>query len=99
MIQCTTLNDIEGNYRRHWLFFDCLESYFKLRTLWYLGSKESFNWLKMHDMEVYHGFEKALAKDAQESDIQCLITMITRELNYSHSWKSAESRNDYNRKT
>lgn len=78
MFQRSALKDIEGNYRRHWLLFDCLESYFKLRNLWYHGPKESFNWLKTHDRKVYLAFEKALSTDAKEVDIQNLIELVLR---------------------
>lgn len=78
MYQRSALKDIEGNYRRHWLLFDCLESYFKLRNRWYLGPKEGFSWLKMHDRKVYRAFEKALSFDAKEIDIQHLINLIVR---------------------
>jgi len=76
MYQRSALKDIEGNYRRHWLLFDCLESYFKLRNLWYLGPKESFNWLKEHDKKVYRAFEKALSFDAKDIHIQKLVKLI-----------------------
>lgn len=76
MYQRSNLKDIEGNYRRHWLLFDCLESYFKLRNLWYFGPKESFNWLKAHDKKAYRAFEKALSSDAKDIDIQRLIQLI-----------------------
>jgi len=45
--------DIEGNFRRHWLLHDLLECYFKLRDSWYLGPKESFQWLKTNDLRLY----------------------------------------------
>lgn len=70
------LGDIEGNFRRHWLLFDCLESYFKLRNLWYFGPKESFHWLKANDKKVYLAFEKALDIHASLEDIQNLIEKI-----------------------
>jgi uncharacterized protein len=76
MFQRSALKDIEGNYRRHWLLFDCLESYFKLRNLWYHGPKESFNWLETYDRKVYLAFEKALSTNAKEVDIKNLIELV-----------------------
>lgn len=76
MYKRSQVGDIEGNFRQHWLLFDCLESYFKLRGLWYLGPKEGFKWLKIHDKKVYSAFEKALEKHALSTDIQNLIKKI-----------------------
>lgn len=70
------LGDIEGNFRRHWLLFDCLESYFRLRSFWFFGPKEGFAWLKIHDENVYLAFEKALDCRASQEDIQNLIEKI-----------------------
>lgn len=70
------ISDIEGKFRQHWLLFDCLESYFKLRGLWYFGPKESFKWLKTHDEKIYLAFEKALGKHASSKDIQNLVKKI-----------------------
>lgn len=46
MLNRAKIDDIEGNFRRHWLLHDLLECYFKMRDEWYLGPKESFQWLK-----------------------------------------------------
>lgn len=69
-------NDIEGNFRRHWLLHDLLECYFKLRDFWYLGPKESFGWLKINDPLVYLAFEIALKSDASLSDIEKLVGAV-----------------------
>lgn len=76
MLKRSQLSDIEGNFRRHWLLFDCLESYFKLRSLWYFGPKEGLKWLKTHDKKVYLSFEKALEMHASLEDIQNLVGEI-----------------------
>ena len=68
--------DIEGNYRRHWLLFDLLECYFKLRDAWYFGPKESFSWLKANDRKVYQAFEAALQPAANLGAIEKLITCV-----------------------
>lgn len=70
------IGDIEGNYRQHWLIFECLESYFKLRGLWYFGPKEAFKWLKTHDKKIHLAFEKALEKHASSKDIQNLVEKV-----------------------
>lgn len=76
MYKRSQLEDIEGNFRRHWLLFDCLESYFKLRGLWYFGPKESFKWLITNDKKVYLAFEKALEMHASLEDIQNLVENV-----------------------
>lgn len=68
--------DIEGNFRRHWLLHELLNSYFRLNDLWYLGPKESFAWLKSNDPQIYKCFESALAVGADIETIRNLITMI-----------------------
>jgi predicted nucleotidyltransferase len=69
-------NDIEGDYRFHWMLKDSLEIYFELKGLWYLGPKSSFNWLKENDVMVYDFFTNALAKDAKKSNIEELLDYI-----------------------
>jgi len=69
-------DNIEGNYRRHWLLHDLLECYFKLRDRWYLGPKESFKWLQIHDQKTYLAFDTALKSDARLSDIDELIRQV-----------------------
>jgi predicted nucleotidyltransferase len=69
-------NDIEGDYRFHWMLKDSLEIYFELKGLWYLGPKSSFSWLKENDVMVYDFFTNALAKDAKKSNIEELLDYI-----------------------
>lgn len=76
MFQRATQNDIEGNFRRHWLLHDALECYFKLRNQWYLGPKESFLWLKNNDLETYLAFDNALNPNANFETIELLINRI-----------------------
>lgn len=77
MLQRARENDIEGNFRRHWLLHDLLECYFKLRNSWYLGPKESFQWLKSNDPVTYSAFENALRPDSSLKDVEKLISSIT----------------------
>lgn len=76
MLQRAAENDIEGNFRRHWLLYDLLQCYFKMRDLWYLGPKESFRWLQANDPITYLAFEIALKSDSSLSDIQKLISNV-----------------------
>ncbi len=76
MLQRAEENDIEGNFRRHWLLHDLLECYFKMRDLWYLGPRESFQWLKVNDPITYAAFEIALQPDSSLNNIQKLISYV-----------------------
>lgn len=78
MFQRAKQNDIEGNFRRHWLLHDLLECYFKLRDLWYLGPKESFRWLKDNALSIYTLFDNALKKDAEYKEIELLINHVIK---------------------
>ena len=49
--------DIEGNYKRSWLQFSLLETYFLLRGMWYLGPKQSLIWLMKNDQAAYALFD------------------------------------------
>lgn len=68
-----------GNFRRHWLLHDLLECYFKLRDSWYLGPKESFNWLKNNDTQTYAAFNDALKPNADLNQIEQLIKLVRTE--------------------
>ncbi|MEO8963746.1 MAG: nucleotidyltransferase domain-containing protein [Gammaproteobacteria bacterium] len=70
-------NDIEGNFRRHWLLHDLLECYFKMRDSWYLGPKRSFQWLKANDAVTYSAFETALKPNSSFEEIENLIGKVT----------------------
>lgn len=76
MLDRAKQNDIEGNFRRHWLLYDLLECYFKLRDKWYLGPKESFQWLKENDRSTYMAFDKALKPEADFNAIEKLIHFV-----------------------
>lgn len=73
MFQRAKQDDIEGNFRRHWLLHDLLECYFKLRDMWYLGPKESFKWLKSHDNDTYQSFKRSLNNDFSLKNTRSLI--------------------------
>jgi predicted nucleotidyltransferase len=69
-------DDIEGNYRFHWMLKDSLEIYFDLKGLWYLGPKLSFTWLRENDGRAYELFRNALSTNALQADIEQLIDYI-----------------------
>lgn len=56
MLKRISQRDIEADYRRVWLLYTLLEDYFALRQKWYLGSKESWKWLKTYEHRYLHGF-------------------------------------------
>jgi predicted nucleotidyltransferase len=76
MLARITKGDIEGNYRRAWLQYDLIESYFALRKMWYVGPKESFRWLSTNDLDVYFLFERALKPDAKWDDLKNLADKV-----------------------
>jgi predicted nucleotidyltransferase len=69
-------NDIEGNYRFHWMLKDSLEIYFSLNDIWYLGPKNAFSWLQENDEVAYNLFNNALAKDAKKNNIEELLEYL-----------------------
>ena len=76
MFQRAKQEDIEGNFRMHWLLHDLLECYFRLRDAWYLGPKESFRWMKTNAYKTYVAFDIALKKDSSFESIEALINHI-----------------------
>jgi len=77
MLKRAEVGDIEGNYRRHWLLYDLLEAYFQLRDQWYLGPKESLQWLKINQPNIYSLFDTALQPSAPIVSIKKLIENVT----------------------
>lgn len=76
MFQRAKQDDIEGQFRRHWLLHDLLECYFKLRDRWYLGPKESFKWLKENDSATYTAYDTALKPYADFDTIEKLLNRV-----------------------
>ncbi|UOE95048.1 nucleotidyltransferase domain-containing protein [Alkalihalobacillus sp. LMS39] len=70
-------NDIEGDYRFHWMLKDSLEIYFELKDLWYLGPKKAISWLSENDEIAYNLFRNALAKDAKKKNIEQLLEYLS----------------------
>ncbi|ARV57352.1 hypothetical protein BZZ01_00765 [Nostocales cyanobacterium HT-58-2] len=57
MLKRISQGDIEADHRRVWLLYALLEDYFALSQKWYLGSKESWKWLKIHDPGTYKAID------------------------------------------
>ncbi len=66
-------NSIEARYRRTWLPCSLLEIYFELRDQWYLGSKQSFAWLKQNDVSTYRLFQDAFT---DPTDLRILNKLV-----------------------
>ncbi len=75
-IRHASATDVEAHYRRHWLLVDLLEFYFVLRRRHYLGPKESFRWLSVHDETAYRAFAAALAPGARVGDIEEVVGVV-----------------------
>jgi hypothetical protein len=80
MLKRSTQGDVEGDHRRAWLQFELLQIYFQLRNLWYLGSKESLDWISRHDPAAFEAFKKALKPGATHSDLENLARAVTSSL-------------------
>ncbi len=76
MLSRIARNDIEGCYRRAWLQYELIETYFALRKKWYLGPKESFRWLSDNDPAAHALFDLALKPGATLADIQRLAEKV-----------------------
>ena len=72
MLKRTLKGDIEGRFRKNWLLSEILPMYFEMNDRYYLGSKESFEWLKENDIEAYNLFEKMYC-EPNEINIRNLI--------------------------
>lgn len=72
MLKRTLKGDLEGRFRQYWLLSEMLAIYFELNDRYYLGSKESFEWLKSNDIEAYKLFEQ-MYYEPNEINISKLI--------------------------
>ena len=77
MLERARQEDIEGNYRRAWLLMALVEDYFLIRGLWYSGPKKALAWLAKNNPQVYAAYEKALKPNAELTDIEDLVKLIT----------------------
>jgi len=69
-------NTLAGHYCQHVLLSSLLEHYFTLHNLYYIGSRESFAWLKENDLPSYYAFEKALRPEADLESIKELVSRV-----------------------
>jgi predicted nucleotidyltransferase len=76
MLNRAQKEDIEGNFRYHWLLVDSLEIYFNIKGLWYLGPKKSLKWLYENDRDAYNVFDNALKVNADIADVEKLVEFI-----------------------
>lgn len=71
-------DDPGGNYRKAWLQFELLETYFKLRGLWFLGDKKSFAYLKENDKEGYQLFVASYGDLQNYDNLKRLAAYVTK---------------------
>ena len=68
--------DAEGDHRRHWLLKELLDIHFLLRGRWYLGPKQSLNFLRHHHPEHFEVLRRAFAPGADLADIRAAVAMV-----------------------
>ncbi|MCX4027221.1 nucleotidyltransferase domain-containing protein [Endozoicomonas sp. SM1973] len=76
MLTRAAIDDMEGNYRRTWLQFELLETYFKTRGLWFLGHKKSFSYLESNDPEAYALFRHTYLNPKDHQNLEKLVQYI-----------------------
>ncbi|HMF42203.1 MAG TPA: nucleotidyltransferase domain-containing protein [Polyangia bacterium] len=69
-------DEIETRYRRMSFLVQALEDYFALRTLWFLGPRDAFAWLQIHDDVACSAFEAAMHSDADPTVLAALVTVV-----------------------
>lgn len=77
MLERIEVGDIEANYRRSWLQEALLVDYFAIRKKRFSGSKESFAWLKLNDLQTYKIFEKVLQSPTDLRLLKKLVECVT----------------------
>lgn len=81
MLERAKTEDIEGNFRRHWLLTAVIEDYFNILGMWYRGPKESLNWLKANEPDLFRLYENALKPNATLEEIFLLIQNVDKNVN------------------
>lgn len=76
MLNRARKNDIEGNFRYHWLLVDSLEIYFIVKGIRYLGPKKSLLYLKNNDAIAYKYFSNALKINSEFEEVEKLVKFI-----------------------
>lgn len=69
-------DDVEANYRYHWLLYQLLEDHFALRALWYRGPKEALAELRTADPPTFAAFAAALAPGAAADALPALVAVV-----------------------
>jgi hypothetical protein len=69
-------DDLEGNYRRHWLLFQLLEDYFRLRNIWFMGAKRSLAYLRKNDLVTLELYEASVRPGASFKEIEALALEV-----------------------
>jgi predicted nucleotidyltransferase len=69
-------DDLEGNYRRHWLLFQLLEDYFRLRNIWFMGAKRSLAYLRENDLVTFELYEASVRPGASIKEIEALALEV-----------------------
>lgn len=80
MLKRLNRNDAESHFRRHWMLVDLLPSYFAMQQIWYMGPKQSLQWLEENEPGDYALFQTILQPGCDtntliESVQSLLVTM------------------------
>lgn len=78
MLERAAKDDLEGKYRRVWLQFDLLETYFLLRDRWYFGPKRSLSWLELNDKPAYELFRRTYENPEDWKALETVVEYTTR---------------------
>ena len=76
MLDRAGVGDAEGDYRRHWLLFELLETFFLFSNQRYPGPKESLKQLELNDPGVFTLFQAALKPGADLATIRNLSDAV-----------------------
>jgi len=71
-------DDVEGNFRFHWMLVDSLEIYFNIKGIWYLGPKKALKWLELNDIEAYNILKNVYCKKIKLKSIKELLNLINQ---------------------
>ena len=74
--------DDEGNYRAIALLEESISDYFRLRDLFYFGSKKAVAYLKEKDPDGYHLYHKAITERTNAAIIQWVLHVMDCFLPY-----------------
>jgi len=72
-------DDVEAQYRRHWLLYQLLEDYFTLRSERYRGPKLALAALQHRAPVVYSAFVEALPAGASFEALEVLVELVVAE--------------------